>query len=53
MILISYIAIGSLAFSELLNLTFQDGLYFTVVTIESEFLRYTHAHANTYPMTNV
>ncbi|KAG8846689.1 hypothetical protein FRB96_001925 [Tulasnella sp. 330] len=34
-ILISYIAIGSLAFSELLNLTFQNGLYFTVVTIES------------------
>lgn len=39
MILISYIAIGSLVFSELLNLTFQNGLYFTVVTIESEFSR--------------
>ncbi|KAG9032509.1 hypothetical protein FRB95_001416 [Tulasnella sp. JGI-2019a] len=35
MILISYIALGSLAFSLLLNLTFQDGLYFTVVTIET------------------
>ncbi|KAG8998731.1 hypothetical protein FRB94_006709 [Tulasnella sp. JGI-2019a] len=35
MILISYIALGSLIFSEILNLSFQDGLYFTVVTIET------------------
>ncbi len=36
MILICYIALGSLVFSLIMNLTFQDGLYFTVVSIESQ-----------------
>ncbi|KAG8896758.1 hypothetical protein FRB99_008674, partial [Tulasnella sp. 403] len=35
MILICYIALGSLVFSIIMDLTFQDGLYFTVVTIET------------------
>ncbi|KAG8854211.1 hypothetical protein FRB96_007767 [Tulasnella sp. 330] len=44
MILISYIALGSLAFSLLLDLTFQDGLYFTVVTIETIGFGDIHPH---------
>ncbi|KIO33726.1 hypothetical protein M407DRAFT_17341 [Tulasnella calospora MUT 4182] len=35
MILLCYIALGSLAFAELIGLTFQDGLYYTVVSIET------------------
>ncbi|KAG8954859.1 hypothetical protein FRC04_010342 [Tulasnella sp. 424] len=35
MILLCYIALGSLVFAELLGLTFQDGLYYTVVSIET------------------
>ncbi|KAG8916179.1 hypothetical protein FRC00_000484, partial [Tulasnella sp. 408] len=35
MILLCYIALGSLVFAELIGLTFQDGLYYTVVSIET------------------
>ncbi|KAG9048489.1 hypothetical protein FS837_012745 [Tulasnella sp. UAMH 9824] len=35
MILLCYIALGSLTFAELIGLTFQDGLYYTVVSIET------------------
>ncbi|KAG8954860.1 hypothetical protein FRC04_010343 [Tulasnella sp. 424] len=35
MILLCYIALGSGVFAELIGLTFQDGLYYTVVSIET------------------
>ncbi|KAG8970668.1 hypothetical protein FRC03_004050 [Tulasnella sp. 419] len=35
MILITYIALGSLVYAVIMDLTFQDGLYFTVVSIET------------------
>ncbi|KAG8923317.1 hypothetical protein FRC02_011224 [Tulasnella sp. 418] len=35
MILITYIALGSLVYAVVMDLTFQDGLYFTVVSIET------------------
>ena len=36
MILICYTALGSLVFSLIMDLSFQDGLYYTVVSIESQ-----------------
>ncbi|KAG8982771.1 hypothetical protein FRB90_006562 [Tulasnella sp. 427] len=35
MIMLCYVALGSLVFAELIGLTFQDGLYYTVVSIET------------------